>query len=282
MNRLTIASIQPPVFSEKSTENNDRIIELGFRYLEESLDAGATLCCLPEFFNVFGVAEENMQDVFENADLLIRRATALAQQYRAYIVLPMLIRDTDKFLNRAYLIGPNDEQPAFYDKTHPTLGEKEQLGVEPGDRIPIFETELGRLAIMICYDIYFPELFAALTLKKPDIIFFPSLQRSDHEMASEAQLKTRAMDSKAYIVRSSFGCPNGTPWKAGMMFGQSCIVHPDGTILANAGHYEGIALARTPFPFHWQRQRCGGYPAMNVRDFLEEDRRPDLYRSLGE
>ena len=68
-------------------------------------------------------------------------------------------------------------------------------------------------------------------------------------MASEAILKTRAMDTKAYVVRSSYGCPADLPWKAGMMFGQSCIVHPDGAILGNAGHYEGLALAHTPVPF---------------------------------
>ena len=84
-------------------------------------------------------------------------------------------------------------------------------------------------------------------------------------------------DTKAYIARASYGRSADQPWKAGLMFGQSAIVHPDGTVLANAGHYEGIALAHIEVPFAWQRQRCGGYPAEPVRRFLREDRRPDVY-----
>ena len=282
MNRITIATIQPPVFAEKSSEHHTRIIEAGLGYLKEGLQAGAELCCLPEYFNVFGVAEPEMQALATNADDLLDRTQALAGQHGGYIILPVLMQEQGRFLNRAYLIGPDGAVAGYYDKTHPTLGEKERLAVTPGNEITVFETDHGRLAIVICYDIYFPELFATLTLHKPDVIFFPSLQRSDHEMASEAILKTRAMDTKAYVVRSSYGCPVDLPWKAGMMFGQSCIVHPDGTMLANAGHYEGLALVRTPIPFHWQRQRCGGYPDMGVRDFLQEDRRPDLYEDLGE
>ena len=277
MNRITIATIQPPVFAEKSSEHNVHIVETGFRYLEESLEAGAAFCCLPEYFNVFGVAEGDMQALASNAGDLLAHTQALAGQHGAYIILPMLMQEQGRFLNRAYLIGPDGAVAGYYDKTHPTLGEKEQLGVTPGNEIAVFDTDHGRVALVICYDIYFPGLFAALTLHKPDIIFFPSLQRSDHEMASEAILKARAMDTKSYVVRSSYGCPLDLPWKAGMMFGQSCILHPDGTVLANAGHYEGLALAHTPVPFHWQRQRCGGYPAMDVRAFIQEDRRPEIY-----
>ena len=51
------------------------------------------------------------------------------------------------------------------------------------------------------------------------------------------------MDTKAYIARASYGRRVDQPWKAGLMFGQSAIVHPDGTVLANAGHYEGVTLA---------------------------------------
>jgi len=76
-------------------------------------------------------------------------------------------------------------------------------------------------------------------------------------------------DSAAFYRRAD------QPWEAGLMFGQSAIVHPDGTVSANAGHYEGIALNNMPFA--WQRQHCGGYPAEPVRHFLREDRRPDIY-----
>ena len=277
MRRITIASIQPPCLDEASPASHAHMVETGFALLEEALAKNTAFCCLPEYFNVFGAVSEEYCALAVNHAELLERTRALATEYHSHIILPMLVPAGDTFYNRAYLIDPQGAITGHYDKIHPTLGEREQFSVSAGSHLPVFDTEHGRVAIPICYDIYFPELFSGLTRLKPDLIFFPSLQRSDHETASEAMLRTRAMDAKAYLIRSSYGRAADLPWKAGQMFGQSAIVHPDGTLLANAGHYEGIALAHIQVPFVWQRQRCGGYPAESVRDFLDEDRRPDSY-----
>ena len=278
MSRITLACIQPPCLDEVSLSSQADILEVGLTLLGEALEKSPAFCCLPEFFNVFGAPADNYCALAENNAGPVRtRVSALAKAHSSHIILPLLERDGAGFYNRAYLIGPDGEPIGHYDKIHPTLAEREQLGVVGGNSIDVFETSHGRVAIPICYDIYFPELFVALALREPDLLFFPSLQRSDHEPASEALLKARAMDTKAYIARASYGRRAEQPWKAGLMFGQSAIVHPDGTVLANAGHYEGIALAHIEVPFAWQRQRCGGYPAEPVRRFLREDRRPDVY-----
>ena len=277
MSRITVACIQPPCLDEATHQAQEHMLEAGIDLLCEALEKAPAFCCLPEFFNVFGAPAEDYCALAENAEGVRTRVSDLAKAHGAYIVLPLLERDGDAFYNRAYLIGPDGQAVGHYDKIHPTLAERQQLGVVGGNSIDVFDTLHGRVAIPICYDIYFPELFAALALREPDLIFFPSLQRSDHEPASEALLKARAMDTKAYIARASYGRRADLPWKAGHMFGQSAIVHPDGTLLANAGHYEGIALAHIEVPFSWQRQRCGGYPAEPVRHFLREDRRPDVY-----
>ena len=253
------------------------MVEAGFALLTEALGKDTAFCCLPEFFNVFGAPPEAYCDLAANHDEFLDRTRSLAAEYGSYVVLPMLVPGAGRFFNRACLIDPAGSVTGHYDKVHPTRGERELYHVEAGNAPAVFETRHGRVALTICYDIYFPEFFSSLTRLKPDLLFFPSLQRSDHEPASEAMLRTRAMDAKAYIVRSSYGRRADLPWKAGQMFGQSAIVHPDGTLLANAGHYEGIALAHIQVPFAWQRQRCGGYPAEPVRDFLDEDRRPEAY-----
>ena len=281
MQRITIASIQPPCLDEASSTALSHMIETGFALLNEALGKDTAFCCLPEYFNVFGAASQDYCALSANHSDILTRSQTLAAQHASYIILPMLVPDNDTFYNRAYLVDPQGTVVGHYDKIHPTLGEREQFNVRAGTDHPVFETEYGRIAIPICYDIYFPEFFSVLTRQKPDLIFFPSLQRSDHETASEAMLRTRAMDAKAYLIRSSYGRAADLPWKAGQMFGQSAIVHPDGTLLANAGHYEGFALAHVQAPFVWQRQRCGGYPAEAVREFLDEDRRPETYDASG-
>lgn len=277
MSRITIACIQPPCLDEASPQAQEHMLESGLSLLEEALEKDTVFCCLPEFFNVFGARQEDYCTLAVNHAEVLERVRALASSHQSYIVLPMLVPDGGNFYNRAYLIAPDGTLKGHYDKVHPTLAEREKLGVVGGHSIDVFDTEYGRVALPICYDIYFPEFFAALAQRQPDILFFPSLQRSDHEPASEALLKARAMDTKSYIARASYGRQADLPWKAGQMFGQSAIVHPDGTLLANAGHYEGIALAHVEVPFSWQRQRCGGYAAEPVRQFLAEDRRPHIY-----
>ncbi len=184
-------------------------------------------------------------------------------------MLPLMVKECTGFCNRTYVVGPDGGVSGYYDKVHLTLSEKEQYGFRPGSELPVFQLPVCRIALATCYDLYFPELFSALGRNKPDIVFVPSLQRSDHEPANEVRMSSRAMDIQAYIVRSSFGREIDKPWIPGMMFGQSCVVHPDGTLLANAGHYEGVATASAKIPFNWKRPRCGGYPADSVRQFIE-------------
>ena len=279
MDNVTIASIQPPFFDTKSVHNNERIIERGFALLELALKKDTSFCCLPEYFNVFGLPSEEIVRGSSNSDNILNRAKALAEEYQSFIVLPMIVCEEGCVFNRAFLIDSKGTVQGYYDKVHLTETERELLSIVPGNEIKVFETVHGVVGIVICYDIYFPELFASLAKLEPDLIFFPSLQRSDHELASEAMLKARAMDTQAYIVRSSFGRQSHLSWEAGMIFGQSCIVHPDGTILANAGHYEGFAIANACLPANWQRQRCSGCSPMEVRKFLFQDKRPEVYHT---
>ncbi len=251
--------------------------EMQQAYLEYAMFSGAAFCCLPEYFNVLGIDTKDTASTASNYTYLLDRVCSLALRYHSYVILPMLVPEAEHLRNRAYLVETSGKVVGYYDKVHLTISERNMLGVQAGDEVKVFDTKYGRLGLVICYDIYFPELFASLTRLRPDIIFFPSLQRSEHEPASESMLKTRAMDTQAYLVRSSIGREAGLPWAPSLPFGQSCIVHPDGTILANAGHYEGIAMAHIPLPFNWQRQRCNGYKAQSVREFLNEDSRPVVY-----
>ncbi|NKB68880.1 MAG: hypothetical protein GKR89_17580 [Candidatus Latescibacteria bacterium] len=278
MQRITIASIQPPCLDQASPAAHTHMVERGFALLTEALGKDTAFCCLPEYFNVFGAEADNYCQLADNHTQFLDRTCTLAAAHHSYIVLPMLVPAADGFYNRAYLIDPEGTIAGHYDKIHPTLGEYEQFDVRPGTEPTVFDTPHGRVGLPICYDIYFPELFSAFNRLQADLLLFPSLQRSDHESASLALLCSRAMDTQAYIVRSSFGCAADQPWKAGQMFGQSAIIHPDGTLLANAGHYEGLALAHVPVPFTWQRQRCGGYDPEPVRHFLAQDRRPEAYQ----
>lgn len=60
------------------------------------------------------------------------------------------------------------------------------------------------------------------------------------------------------------------------------MVAPDGAVLADAGLYQGVAIAEVDLHTPWVRNRCSGAPPEPVRNFLREDRRPDLYGQIVE
>ena len=272
MRLTTLASIQPPCFREKGSDINDRILDRGFEYLEFALTRGASYCCLPEVFNVFGAEDRDKRAAAANWETVLDRVLSLSKRHEAFVVVPLLMEEDGRFYNRIYMAGPTGTVLGHYDKIHITRCETEEYDLQAGKEISVLDLGDVRVGTAICYDLYFPEFFSALVELEPDVVFIPSLQRSDHEPANQARMQTRAMDTMAYLVRSSFGCPADEAWKPGMMFGQSCIVHPDGTILANAGHYEGVALASVKLPFTWKRARCGGGRPEPVREFIGEDR----------
>ncbi|MDD3663315.1 MAG: hypothetical protein PHT84_05640, partial [Candidatus Pacebacteria bacterium] len=185
MKRLTIASIQPPEFvAAESIESHEKTISIGFELLGEAMSRKASLCILPEYFNVYNAPPKQWVQLSDNADVLIQKVSKLAGESGSAVVLPLLVNVDGVFRNRALAIDGDGSVVGHYDKIHPTIAEKEQLGVVPGDEVKTFEMSFGRLAIAICYDVYFPRYFSELQNLQADVIAMPSLQRSESEIAS--------------------------------------------------------------------------------------------------
>lgn len=186
----------------------------------------------------------------------------------------------EKFYISAYLIDRNGKIAGRYDKTHPTRNEKEKWKVFPGNEYPVFETDFGKIGIMICYDCYFPEVARILTLKGADIIFYPTLQRHFPDAYFEIQIKARAMDYSVFIVRSSYGLSEGEVWSPGIMIGRSCVVDRDGRMVCDLGHYEGVGLKEINLKIPRYTKGPGGCGKVDIRKFMLEDRRPETYQEI--
>ncbi len=277
MYEALVVSIQPPFPVEITPEEHRFVIDRGLELFSDALTLSPKYILLPEYFNTFGLDRDRIYKEADNWENFLDKIISIVKSSSSYIILPMIVNVDGNYYNRAIVINRN-KVVGWYDKTHLTIIEREKLGLTAGNELKYFDTEFGRITIAICYEIYFPELFVKLWEFGPDIIFHPSLQRSEHEPSNEAILKTRAMDTQSYIVRSSFGQRIGRFWEKSKMFGGSCILHPDGTILANAGHYEGLAIAKVVLPVRWIKKRSAEADPAPVREYLREDRRPDLYK----
>jgi hypothetical protein len=105
---------------------------------------------------------------------VIRR---LAREHGVYLVWPRYERSRDgRIYNSAVLVDRAGEVVGRYHKMFPTIGEIE-AGVVPGTDCPVFETDFGRVALIVCFDLNFVEVRDALRGARPDLVVFSSMYR---------------------------------------------------------------------------------------------------------
>ena len=92
-------------------------------------------------------------------------------------------------------MGRDGELIGRYDKMFPTIPELEK-GVIPGTVAPAFETDVGMVGLMICFDLNFPEVRVALKQSKPDLVVFSSMYRGG------LQAQALAYELHSFVVTS--------------------------------------------------------------------------------
>ncbi|MEP7259369.1 MAG: carbon-nitrogen hydrolase family protein [Flavitalea sp.] len=183
--------------------------------------------------------------------------------------------ENNKPYNTSVMISPKKGLVAKYRKVHVFSFEKDHL--RNGDHEAIVETELGKVAMTICYDFIFPEYIRGLALKGAQIILNSTFWFSDDISGpagwspdqSKALAMTRALENNVFVGMS---CRTGTEKKL-WGFGNSVIVGPQGKILAQADRKEQIITA----PINLDMRNSWGQYATYMAD-----RRTDIYgRLLG-
>jgi N-carbamoylputrescine amidase len=138
--------------------------------------------------------------------------------------------------NSAVLVGPGGLL-GRYRKTH--LWDREKLLYEPGRDLPVFDTPVGRVGVLICYDAWFPEAARTLALRGAEIICVPSNAPDDwvpepQRRGGLTMLNVHAV-SHANANRVHVAAANRV--RDGYL-GRSCIVDTTGGILAFASATE--------------------------------------------
>lgn len=148
--------------------------------------------------------------------------------------------------NRSYLFCPNG-QVRWQGKLHMTRFEKEEWLVSPAKDLNVFETDIGPLAINICYDVEFPEMARATAQKGAQILVVPSCtddRQGYYRVRYCAQ--ARAIENQLFVVQSStVGSLPMVP-AISLNYGQSAILTPSDFAFARDGILaEGIANQET-------------------------------------
>lgn len=153
--------------------------ELAVELLDQMGGLGADLACLPEEFTLLGLPREirESDQVWEpipgpTSDLFAEKA----RQHGMYVVAGMCEVRGNTRINTSVLFGRQGEIVGQYDKIHPTLGELE-AGTVPGvyTDVPVFETDFGKLGMLICFDVDYPDEWARIGEAGAELVVFPSM-----------------------------------------------------------------------------------------------------------
>jgi predicted amidohydrolase len=178
----------------------------------------------------------------EDRDPALPAFTALAKELGIWLLIGSLaikVSDT-KTANRSFLIDPNGEIKARYDKIHMfdvdlPSGEtyRESNTVAGGSRAVIADLPWGKVGLTICYDLRFPQLYRALSQDGAFMLAVPSAFTETTGKAHwHVLLRARAIENGAFVIAPAQG---GTHANGRQTYGHSLIVAPWGEIIAEAG-----------------------------------------------
>lgn len=213
----------------------------------------AELVVLPETITTGfspGMGAEELWDLVEPIPGRTTEPIAhAARNLGVHAVLPTYERGPERGVvyNSAALINPQGEVIGVYRKTHLFPTERLSGGgwSTPGTEAPVFETELGTIGMIICYDGDFPELARVLAIKGAEVIVRPAALLRSFEIW-EMTNRARAYDNHVYMVACNAIGPDAG---GNYYFGHSQIVSPIAQVLAQArGTEEIIAAELDPDP----------------------------------
>jgi N-carbamoylputrescine amidase len=273
---LRVACLQMEPHIGRKEENVARSLAM----IAEAAAEGADLVVLPELCNT-GYVFETREEVFSLAESVPDGPTSqawmqAAKQHDLFIVAGITERVGDRLYNAAVMVGPRG-YVGTYRKNH--LWGAEKLYFEPGDLgMPVFHAGAGRIAVAICYDIWFPETFRLAALQGADLLcvatnWVPMAEQPTHlpMMANILAMGGAHCNSMFVAAADRVGVERGQPF-----LGNSLIVNPGGWPIAGPASTEREEMLIADLNLADARRRR----SLNEFNQLLRDRRTDVYGEM--
>ncbi len=171
-------------------------------FVEQAAARGADIVCLPEGITIVGSALTYAQA----ADAVPGPTTAflgdLARRLHVWIVAGLYERSGARIYNTAVLVGRDGALVGRYRKM--SLPDEEiEGGITPGSDTPVFDTDFGRVGLMICWDSSYPEVARSLATRGAEVILMPIWG------GEETLVQARAVENQVYVVASGYDFRSG-------------------------------------------------------------------------
>lgn len=225
--------------------------------VETAADYKCHLVVFPEYFTTQllmlgdykGPIKGQVRALAKQAPRFISFMMELAMKHKLYIVggtIPIEDPKSGNVRNRCHFFSP-DGDVGFQDKMHMTRFEKEEWIVEPGSRLKIFDTDFGKVAIAICYDVEFPEIARTAARAGATVLIVPSCT-DDRQGFLRVRYcaHARAVENQMFVIHSStVGSLPMVP-AVSLNYGQASILTPSDFAFSRDGILaEGIPNQET-------------------------------------
>lgn len=274
MREITIATVQMKPRLGEAEENLVKMSEMISRIAsQQKID----LIVFPELItsgNELGLRFTEMAQRVPGPtiNLLAQRAN----EYGIFIAFGMVTKERVESVlyNSAVLVGPDGELVDVYNKIH--LKGEERMAFREGYKLPVSETEIGNIGMMIGYDLAFPEVARSLALDGAEVLVVLANWEAAHIDEWKTYVRSRAYENAVFVAAA-----NRVGEDVTLNFGgESMVVGPRGQIYASLADetdpetgapLEGFSVARIDLD--------------RVREFREEfqfiqNRQPAVYRSI--
>lgn len=262
-------------------ENKEKNVAATLRHIDDAAGAGAQLIVLPEMAST-GYSFDTREEAYAHAETVpdgptCRAWKEAASHHNAHIVAGIVEIDGVHLYDTAVLIGP-DGYIGRYRKTH--LWNREKLLFSTGAEYPVFDTRIGRIGLLICWDIWFPEVPRILAAQGADLICSvnnwvftppPLFDDAGNCMASYLTMSASHVNNIPIVAADRVGEERG-----GKFLGCSLITGTNGWPIG------GIADAEAEITLFADLDIVASRGAViwNELNDLPRDRRTDLYDPL--
>jgi len=255
---VTVASInyQPGRKTGSASENIRHFIEVA----EKAVPGKVDVLLFPEGTPAVdtGILYAEVAEAIPGP--ITRQYGELAKRKNAYVVAGIYEREGAAVYNTAVLIDRKGKMAGKYRKVY-IPREEIEVGITPGDDYPVFDTDFGRVGMMICWDSEYPEPARALALKGAEIILMP-IWDGDNTL-----VKARAIENHLFLVESSYGSPTQ-------------VLDPDGKQLALAPKVGMAAVATIDLNRRYKDPWLGDMRARMMKEYRGDIsiQRPDYVK----
>lgn len=255
----------------------------------DAFDESYDLIVLPEYSDVPTAvrgAEAFIGTIETYNGRILEKARETAVRCHAMVFVNAAFRTETGWRNTTHALDRNGNTVGRFFKSHPAPSEEKTAKALPGGLdvsysyeyapVTVVEMEGIRFAFLTCYDFYMYEIFPMIAREKPDVIIGCSHQRTDSHNALDVIGRFVSYQTNAYLVRASVSL--GASSEVG---GCSMVVSPKGEMILDMKNEVGIGTAEIdPKEKYWKPAGFGG-KLKSHPEYIEDGRRPWLYRFAG-